>query len=58
MKKIKKTEKKLSLNKVQMSKIRGGLSSGGGNQMLLNGDNDTVVDRTIDDTLDMTIKNH
>ncbi|WP_262708431.1 hypothetical protein [Chryseobacterium aureum] len=41
-----------------MSKIRGGLSSGGGNQMLLNGDNDTVVDRTIDDTLDMTIKNH
>lgn len=58
MKKIKKTEKKLSLNKVQMSKIRGGVSSGGGNQMLLNGDNDTVVDRTIDDTLDMTIKNH
>ena len=40
-----------------MSKIRGGLSSGGDNQMLLNGGNDTVVDRTIDDTMDMTIKN-
>jgi len=57
VKKIKKTEKKLSLNKVQMSKIRGGLSSAGGAQMIQNGDNDTVVDRTIDDTLDMTIKN-
>ncbi|RLJ23528.1 hypothetical protein CLU97_4288 [Chryseobacterium sp. 7] len=57
MKKIKKTEKKLSLNKVQMSKIKGGLSSGGGVQMIQNGGNDTVVDRTIDDTLDMTIKN-
>jgi len=56
VKKIKKTEKKLSLNKVQMSKIKGGLSSGGGVQMIQNGGNDTVVDRTIDDTLDMTIK--
>ncbi|MGX5686069.1 Uncharacterised protein [Chryseobacterium gleum] len=56
MKKIKKTEKRLSLNKVQMSKIKGGISSGGGDQMLLNDGNDTVLDKTLD-TLDVTVKN-
>jgi hypothetical protein len=56
VKKIKKTEKRLSLNKVQMSKIKGGLSSEGGDQKLLNGDNDTVLDKTLD-TLDVTVKN-
>ncbi|EFK37033.1 hypothetical protein HMPREF0204_10879 [Chryseobacterium gleum ATCC 35910] len=56
VKKIKKTEKRLSLNKVQMSKIKGGISSGGGDQMLLNDGNDTVLDKTLD-TLDVTVKN-
>ncbi|WP_426477206.1 hypothetical protein ACP3T3_18385 [Chryseobacterium sp. CBSDS_008] len=57
MKKLKKTEKKLSLNKVQMSKIRGGLNSMVNGIMLANGDNDTVVDKTLNDTIDITVKN-
>lgn len=39
-----------------MSKIKGGISSGGGDQMLLNDGNDTVLDKTLD-TLDVTVKN-
>lgn len=52
MKKEKTTEKKLSLNKLQITKIKTGLNSikggseGGGTGA--NGDNDTLVDRTND----------
>lgn len=41
---------------ILVSNPKGGLSSGGGDQTLLNGDNDTVLDKTLD-TLDVTIKN-
>jgi hypothetical protein len=57
VKKIKKTEKKLSLNKLQMSKIKGGSSSTARGIMLMNGDNDTVVDKTLNDTIDITVQN-
>jgi hypothetical protein len=57
VKKIKKTEKKLSLNKLQMSKIKGGSGSTARGIMLMNGDNDTVVDKTLNDTIDITVQN-
>ena len=55
MKKVKKSEKKLSLNKLQMTKITNGLNSiKGGSEVGGNGDNDTVLDKTIKDTIVIT----
>lgn len=54
MKKVKKIEKKLSLKKLQMAKITNGLNSikgGSANAVGGNGDNDTVLDKTIKDTI-------
>lgn len=54
MKKVKKIEKKLSLKKLQMAKITNGLNSikgGSVNAVGGNGDNDTVLDKTIKDTI-------
>lgn len=55
MKKVKKSEKKLSLNKLQMAKITNRLNSikGGSAVAVGNGDNDTVVDKTVKDTHDV-----
>lgn len=48
MKKVEKSEKKLSLNKLQMAKLTNGLNSikGGSAVAVGNGDNDTVQDKT------------
>ena len=54
MKKVKKIEKKLSLKKLQMAKITNCLNSikvGSVNAVGGNGDNDTVLDKTIKDTI-------
>ncbi|WP_262509919.1 hypothetical protein [Chryseobacterium viscerum] len=40
-----------------MSKIKGGSSSTARGIMLMNGDNDTVVDKTLNDTIDITVQN-
>ena len=55
MKKVKKSEKKLSLNKLQMAKLTNGINSikGGSAVAVGNGDNDTVLDKTVKDTHDV-----
>ena len=55
MKKFKKSEKKLSLNKLQMAKLTNGLNSIKGGSAVAdgNGDNDTVLDKTVKDTHDV-----
>ena len=55
MKKFKKSEKKLSLNKLQMAKLTNGLNSikGGSAVAVGNGDNDTVLDKTVKVTHDV-----
>lgn len=57
MKKVKNSEKKLSLNKLQMTKIISGLNSikGGIATAIGNGDTDTVVDKTFNDTIKQTL---